>query len=70
VSRAIKPHLDILASVGFTVASITRGRHFKVRTMEGPMFTVPVSSSDRRALDNFRSDVRHAWARLKEARPP
>ena len=51
--EVIKPYLDA------GTLTIENGRHHaKLKRADGRIFTVPGSTGDRRAIKNFKSDIR------------
>ena len=58
--RRIREFVSAVEDCGFDVEKVSQGKHFKIRTRQGPVFICPVSASDHRAVANFRATVRRS----------
>ena len=71
--RGLSKHLraieSVLAQLGFTVTSITFGRHARITTDPKHVFICSITPSDSRALANFTAYARRVAAQVRPKGP-
>lgn len=70
MKKRLKPYLKVLEELNLEIVdtTMTGSQHFKMRVRSGDakrFFIVPNSTSDRRALLNWRTDVRRWLTELE-----